>query len=111
MNKQYGVLCFCKGWRNPLLWSHYADKHRGMCLGFDVEDNTVQPVYYVEDRPYIPYPFSGELKPISDQLLSTKYIDWQYEEELRSWISLKERDLALKGHPQSGHMGSPKKRP
>src|SRR5580700_7739727 len=94
MNKQYGVLCFCKGWRNTLLWSHYADRHRGMCLGFDVEDNAAKPVQYVEDRPSIPYPFSGELRPISDQLLSTKYIDWKYEDELRIWIGLKERDPA-----------------
>ncbi len=94
MNKQYGVLCFCKRWINPLLWSHYADKHRGMCLAFDVDDNSVQPVHYVKDRPSISYPFSGELKPISDQLLSTKYIDWQYEEELRIWIEFEERDPA-----------------
>lgn len=28
-----GVLCFSRGWHNPLLWSHYGDKHRGICLG------------------------------------------------------------------------------
>ena len=92
MNKRFGMLCFCKGWSNPLLWSHYADKHRGVCLGFDVEDNTVLPVRYVRDRPSIPYPFTEDLQTISDRLLWTKYIDWRYEEELRSWISLIERD-------------------
>jgi hypothetical protein len=25
-------------WHNPLLWSHYADRHRGMALGFDTDD-------------------------------------------------------------------------
>jgi len=92
MNQRFGVLCFCRGWNNPLLWSHYADKHRGMCLGFEVEDDTVLPVQYVRDRPSIPYPFTEDLQTISDRLLWTKYIDWQYEEELRSWISLLERD-------------------
>src|SRR3546814_3862280 len=31
-----GMLCFSRGWRNPFQWSHYADHHRGLCLGFDV---------------------------------------------------------------------------
>jgi len=37
MARQYGLLCFSRGWHNPVLWSHYADRHRGIALGFDVE--------------------------------------------------------------------------
>ncbi|NDP48093.1 MAG: DUF2971 domain-containing protein [Sulfuriferula multivorans] len=33
-----GLLCFSESWHNPVLWSHYADKHRGVCLGFDIPD-------------------------------------------------------------------------
>src|SRR3546814_15526274 len=25
-----GMLCFSRGWRNPVQWSHYADHHRGL---------------------------------------------------------------------------------
>lgn len=32
LSKTKGLLCFCKTWRNPLLWGHYADKRRGICL-------------------------------------------------------------------------------
>ena len=28
-----GIICFSGTWNNPLLWGHYADKHRGMTLG------------------------------------------------------------------------------
>src|ERR1700733_7795266 len=33
---QCGVLCFSRSWQNALLWSHYGDKHRGICLGIDI---------------------------------------------------------------------------
>src|SRR5438552_5198124 len=36
VNQRFGVLCFSKNWKNPLLWSHYAEKHKGLCLGFDI---------------------------------------------------------------------------
>src|SRR6185437_3975601 len=45
-----GMLCFSKTWSNPVLWSHYADKHRGLCLGFAVPDNFSMPVRYTAKR-------------------------------------------------------------
>jgi len=34
--KQYerGVCCFSAAVDNPLLWSHYGDQHRGVCIGY-----------------------------------------------------------------------------
>ena len=34
--KQYhrGVCCFAVSVYNPLLWSHYADQHQGVCVGY-----------------------------------------------------------------------------
>jgi hypothetical protein len=37
IHNQDGVLCFSRSWRNPVLWSHYGDKHRGICLGFPLD--------------------------------------------------------------------------
>ena len=36
--KQYdrGVCCFSASVKNPLLWSHYGDQHRGVCIGFNL---------------------------------------------------------------------------
>lgn len=45
-----GILCFSRGWYNPVLWSHYADKHRGICLGFDILEKYGQPVRYSRSR-------------------------------------------------------------
>jgi len=32
MNEKFGLICFSEDWVSPLLWSHYAAKHRGVCL-------------------------------------------------------------------------------
>ena len=32
-----GVFCFCTSMTNYLLWSHYADGHKGVCIGFDFD--------------------------------------------------------------------------
>lgn len=29
-----GIFCFSTKYSNPLLWSHYADKHQGICIGY-----------------------------------------------------------------------------
>jgi hypothetical protein len=50
MTRNRGLLCFSHAWTNPLLWAHYADKHRGMCLGFDMSDDVARTVDYVGER-------------------------------------------------------------
>jgi hypothetical protein len=96
MSDRFGLLCFCGGWSNPLLWSHYADKHRGMCLGFDIDEDTVKSVKYVKDRPSVGPTLIEDLKALLDHLLWTKYIEWQYEEELRAWVQFDEREPITK---------------
>ena len=45
-----GLLCFSLGWTNPLLWSHYADRHHGVALEFEIDDGYVVPVRYADSR-------------------------------------------------------------
>lgn len=89
MTRQFGMLCFCPHWQNPVLWSHYADKHAGICLGFDVPQDTLKPVRYTAVRPPLQAP---PTKDSADRLLYTKYKDWKYEQELRGWFTLEKRD-------------------
>jgi len=88
LSKKRGILCFSKGWRNPVQWAHYSDKHQGICIGFDVPDSLLVKVSYVRNR----------LKPekeIDEQfmlkLLSTKFSHWKYEKEYRVFVSLDEK--------------------
>src|SRR5690606_10306833 len=32
-----GVCCFSASFSSPLLWSHYSDQHRGLCIGYDLD--------------------------------------------------------------------------
>lgn len=92
-----GMLCFSRNWKNPVQWSHYAEKHRGLCLGFDVPQNLLIPVQYNAKR------FEPDIaafdNPRSDvahvemiRMLSTKYSHWRYENEMRLFTMLQDRD-------------------
>lgn len=36
LSKVMGLLCCSKSWSNSLLWSHYADRHKGIALVLEV---------------------------------------------------------------------------
>jgi len=59
--KDKGIICFSRAWNNPVLWSHYADKHRGLALGFDVPDDLLLAANYVQEL-YDPERFLSELR-------------------------------------------------
>ena len=88
-----GILCFSRNWKNPLLWSHYADKHRGICLGFDLNDFYAQEVKYHNNRLDFDETKNVKYAGISAYVLDslrTKYSHWQYEEEVRALLDLDE---------------------
>lgn len=90
MSKRWGLLCFSDTWQNPLMWAHYADKHRGLCLGFDVKE--ARKVVYKPDRLIhaIDRTRSGVESNIEliDAALTTKFADWSYEREWRAFGNL-----------------------
>jgi len=94
-----GFLCFSRSWKHPVLWSHYADKHRGICLGFDVRDDLLKEVTYTEDRldPNIRGLGSEDVQlEIVQKMLWTKYQGWSYEDEMRAYATLEEKDESTK---------------
>ncbi len=85
--KKGGVSCFSLRHDNLLMWAHYGDYHRGVCLEFNVEhDQTffkdVLAVNYKEEYPKID--FIGNPKHAIPEIITNKSIHWQYEEEYRS---------------------------
>jgi hypothetical protein len=96
LNSEQGLLCFSSGWQNPVLWSHYAAKHRGICLGFDLNDAIANKVKYQSDRFVAkfdkPSVSEFELDPkLVEALRCTKYKHWEYESEVRVFVELKHR--------------------
>ena len=86
VSAKFGLLCFSEKWENPLLWSHYADRHRGLCLGFDVPVDELQTVNYLDRRWTFRDLVPEKIRP--GPLFCMKFSDWQYEEECRRIITL-----------------------
>lgn len=98
---QVGILCLSATWRNPLLWSHYADRHRGLALGFDVSGDRFRPVNYVRTRKPWPAELDGRFQ---EELLYTKFSHWWYEREYRATVRLSRAVRGVQFAPFSKEM-------
>jgi len=90
-----GIICFSKRWKNPLLWGHYAEKHTGIALGFDVPDECLTSMLYRETLEKITLdPATGKpSENFVERLLRVKFRDWKYEEEVRLTLELDHRSV------------------
>ena len=92
LDEQFGVLCFTTGWTDPLMWSHYGDRHRGICLGFQVDESILKKVNYSPKRlTLVSRGSENHSTPpelVKDLLLTTKFARWKYEAEVRVVESL-----------------------
>jgi len=91
----FKVACFSRFYTEPLMWSHYADGHKGICVEIDTEDDCDESVFF-EPIKYVPL-----IKNIKDEdsstltpemLLSRKIENWGYEEEIRAFCDNKEKN-------------------
>jgi Protein of unknown function (DUF2971) len=92
--RKYGLLCFSKVWSNALMWSHYADRHRGICLGFEIDQKDLVEVSYTAHRVMnkLPRVKFGTGDATIRKCLGTKYASWSYEQEVRRIESLEDRE-------------------
>lgn len=86
LRHEYGVLSLSARNDNILMWSHYADYHRGFCIEFKRSPGnqlaSTQPVQYVKKYPCVNY-FDDLPGVIAKRIILTKADDWSYEEEWR----------------------------
>jgi hypothetical protein len=92
------VCCFSERNDNLLMWAHYADNHRGICLEYDIPDDvhekTFMQIIYGESQPILKKvevfpagdPNAGKLslKKEDVAVFLTKSADWAYEREWRT---------------------------
>jgi hypothetical protein len=82
-----GVLCLTTEKADVLMWAHYADSHRGICVGFDsgaTPFNTARAVVYSQQRAVISQDAESDDDQIIDLALLTKSLHWSYEHEWRA---------------------------
>lgn len=89
------ICCFSFECNIPLMWSHYGDAHKGICM-------VINPVYFVSDFSMIEVKYYTELPKFDlaenrrkygqsavftylfdSVMLGSKYKDWEYENEWR----------------------------
>ena len=95
VNSRYGVLCFCRDWSNTVMWSHYTDRHKGICLGFEIPRGKVQEIAYATGRVQLNTSNTPD-ESVLKAMLYTKSKDWSYEKEWRVFTRLKSRDPETK---------------
>jgi hypothetical protein len=102
------VLCLTEDCDNQVMWSHYADEHRGVVFklrcGHDVNTvlNSARKVVYTDK--FVPMPDMAELlghaagisridfDSFAFQLACSKHLDWAYEKEWRIHRGLSEHE-------------------
>ncbi|WP_162784998.1 DUF2971 domain-containing protein [Polynucleobacter necessarius] len=81
LNNTYGVVSFSSDYTSPLMWSHYADDHRGIGLGFDVDESDLIKVRY---RNRVTFDGKSHLsKKDALDIFAIKFNGWAYEKEQR----------------------------
>jgi hypothetical protein len=95
-NENTGMICFGATWDNPMMWAHYADKHSGVCLGFEVEDKFANVVDYTDEKIDVEFgphlPNHGLSVELLNKVLATKSTAWASEQEWRTLAPLKVPD-------------------
>lgn len=85
------------------MWAHYAEKHAGICLGFNIplargSDPILRPVLYEPERLTFLLDYGKDLYGIDrdfvEAMIFTKAHEWSYEQEYRVMAELRERDPA-----------------
>ena len=107
-SREHGSLCLTKSIQNILMWSHYADSHKGFVIGFNTEKiinellvkdiaHDYSQIRYTKKRPvltmyYAIEPTSNEAAyRVTQNCFFTKSEIWEYEEEWRIIIRLADR--------------------
>lgn len=98
INEIYLVGCLSSDFKNRLMWSHYADCHKGFCIEYDFKDvdkmkngQHLLPILYEDKRPQFPWGIlikqsESSMKDAQKKVLLsllTKDKVWSYEKEWR----------------------------
>ena len=92
-SNEVGVFSLTANLNSILSWSHYADSHRGFCIGFYTGNLKVfleksglplelGAVNYTKEYPFI-NAYKTSMVEKTKRVLQTKSIDWEYENEYR----------------------------
>lgn len=88
VKKRFGVFSLTTEKNNFLMWSHYANSHKGICIGFntdilfDTVDGGLCSIIYSNDFP-IKDLYIEDIYTEHSRIIGTKGEFWEYENEYR----------------------------
>lgn len=91
-DKIIGFLCFSEQMENPVLWAHYADNHKGICLEFEILQKDLLKIDYLETPLSIDSDDPNWRQKFGDYT-KYKYKHWSYEKEWRMCVPLKPENI------------------
>jgi hypothetical protein len=77
------IYCLTPDLCSMLMWSHYGDSHRGLCLQFSTDNPLFRNAWKVEYSETYPRWAPHKMLDYSMAALLTKSAAWQYEDEFR----------------------------
>ena len=81
-----GICCFSSLCDSILMWSHYADYHKGICLKFDIlkdPDFFFNPLVVQYTKILPGCYFLNKNQEEMEKVVQRKFSDWSYESEVR----------------------------
>lgn len=101
----FTVASFSKGFSNLLMWSHYAEQHKGIVIGYDTRcfrrlfptGTNFVPVCYSVERYSIPLDLESQLD-VLEAVVTTKAKVWEYEDEWRSVVLDNNKNTLMNGY-------------
>jgi Protein of unknown function (DUF2971) len=88
-----GVFSLAERANCPLMWSHYGDQHRGLCLGYSVPATAADNLHKIKyggsrlvDASAVAAMLDGDVaarRKVDEAVLLRKAADWRYEKEWR----------------------------
>ena len=82
-NRRNCLLSVSKTAKEPVMWAHYTEVHKGTVIGIDFDKLfEMHPVKYLQDKPRINLLLKFTIDK-AKEIAFTKSISWDYEEEFR----------------------------
>jgi hypothetical protein len=92
---QYKICALADDPYNFLLWSHYADGHKGVCIEIEIEKNDVKEIMYTDSFPE--WNDMEDSDPQIKNFLTSKLKFWEYEHEYRILQKLDNPQMIMVG--------------
>jgi len=101
-SKHFGILCYSTEISDPVVWSHYADSHKGIVLGFEFPDPVkegILKVHYDNSRKIFKHQDIEDMKSgdpakamfhVMNEGFTVKAKSWEYESEYRKFVLLEQ---------------------